>query len=674
MSKEIEILLRNRFKILGFLGEGDFGYVWRSQYSASGKVCAIKQKKFIDEDLGDVDTLFKRQCEAKIKHPNVIEIFEMISADPESFLVMEYCDKGSLEKIINNMRRDRDRFAENDAVNIIEQVCLGLQAIHEAGYYHRDINPKNILLSGERVLIGDLGLIKKSYEKSSNIKGSTQYIPLEQQVIDKRTNLFNADARSDLFAVGVIFYEMLNGGKRPFRQARDDPELRKLKSDLNYINSLSINGVGERLLNVIRKCLQPNPDDRYQTAQEMIDDLKGSPVSSHISHIASIHQEISNYLKRKNKYGTSAPQDVLTIINRRRNIQTYVQECGLLDSPHIQEKLQEIDNMIFQQRKADYKIMWTLARPDRKDLAKVRRDLMRQSKCATWEKYLKKNKEKIDLYSLLCEQEYWDFNECGVDPNNSKNEKFFQEDWQWFIDNLFFEKNEMKSSDSILLAVKLTREEAKTESVSEKIKLLKKAVRLSPHNSDAHSKLSAIYIEVRKFDEALKHAKKAVEIRPTADAYNILGIVHYWRKERDKEIKCYEEAIKLNPHYSVGYSNLGLCYSEKNNIDKAIELWKKALEIYPGASYAHHHLSRTYRTKGQLDKAIEHGKKAIENNPTYEFAYENLSDCYKAKGIPQEAEKYRKKADELKEKEKDKKKKYHEIGISLGERLKKLKV
>ncbi len=273
-KERIEKLLGNDFEIMGLLGGGDFGTVYKAKHKDSGKLYAIKQKKFVDEDLGDIDTIFKKQFEAGIKHPNVIEIYEIISAEPDLFMVMEYCDGGTLEKKINNMRRDNQRFDEEHASTIVQQICEGLKAVHEAGYYHRDINPKNILLSGDRILIGDLGLIKKSYEQSSNIMGSSQYIPLEQQVIDKKTNMFNVDTRSDIFSVGVVFYELLSGGRRPFRQARDFEELERLKSDKAYIDSLSIENVSGNSLRIIRKCLQPNPNDRYQTVNELIDDLK----------------------------------------------------------------------------------------------------------------------------------------------------------------------------------------------------------------------------------------------------------------------------------------------------------------------------------------------------------------------------------------------------------------
>jgi len=673
-EKVQRIIGNDRFIIVGKEGDGDFGHVWKAMYATTRKLCAIKQKKFTDEDLGDVDDLFEKQVNAKIKHGNVIEVHEHFRVGREHFLVMEYCDGGTLEDKIEDMIRGEDSFSEDSAKSAVQQICCGLKAIHEAGYYHRDISPRNVLISEGKILIGDLGLIKKSRQKSSTIRGSAQYIPLEQQVRDKKTGIFNADLRSDIFAVGVIFYELLSGGKRPFRDARDDAELLKLKRDTNYISRLTISGVNGKLLEIIKKCLQPKPDDRYQSVQEMLDDLEEKTFASkHVTHIESVYKEMLNYLKRKNKYGTSAPQDVLTIINRRRNIQTYIKDCNLFDDPDVLEKLQEIDGMIFQQRKADYKIMWTLARPDRQNLATVRKDLMKQSKCATWEGYLRKNKEKIDLYALLCEPEYWDFNECGVNPNNSKNETFFEEDWQWFIDNLVFEAEQMKASESFIQSFKLISEETKTESISEKIKILKKVVRLNPVNQTAHIKLREIYLALKEFDKALKHAKKVVEIKPSAEAYNNLGVVHYWKKEYDEGKKCYEEAIKLNPRYAIAYSNLGLNYKRRGNHAKAKELFIKAIEVNSMESHAHVNLADVCSSEGKLDDAIEHCRKAVKYAPNNASAHEKLASCYSKKGMNQEAEQYRKKADELKEKKRAELKKYQEVGKSLARRMEELK-
>jgi len=272
-KEHVKKILGDKYELISFLGGGDFGRVWKAKSKKDGKLYAIKQRKFLDEDLGDVDDLFERQVNAKIRHENVIEIHEHLRVGRENFLVMEYCDGGNLEDRIEDMRKGEEDISEDSAKSIIQQICYGLKALHEAGYYHRNLDPRNILISGDKVIIGDLGLIKKSLQKSSNVMGSAQYIPLEQQVRDKESGIFNADLRSDIFAVGTIFYELLSGGKRPFREAKDDIELIGLKRDKRYIDNLKIEGADEGYLKIIKKCLQPNPDDRYQSVQELLDDL-----------------------------------------------------------------------------------------------------------------------------------------------------------------------------------------------------------------------------------------------------------------------------------------------------------------------------------------------------------------------------------------------------------------
>ncbi len=218
---------------------------------------------------------------ARLDHANIVSVFDIGAADNTYFLVMEYVDGCNLKALMEGLRKQGVPFPLGPAVFIAQEACRGLSYAHELTdeqgeplhIVHRDISPPNILISkrGE-VKVTDFGLAKAATQLEKTdpgvVKGKFGYLSPEAAMGQE------VDARADLFALGVVLWEMLAGrrlflGESDYHtvklvQAAEVPSLRQLHPD-----------VDEAFEQVLRKALARDPRDRFQTAREMGDALAG---------------------------------------------------------------------------------------------------------------------------------------------------------------------------------------------------------------------------------------------------------------------------------------------------------------------------------------------------------------------------------------------------------------
>lgn len=270
--------LPERYEIERMLGQGGMAQVWLARDLEADAQVAIKVLfEHLREDALVIER-FRREIIAsrKLINAHVIEIFDLIETDDTTALVMEYHPGRDLKEII---RRDGALSPER-AVAISAQLLEGLSAAHRAGIIHRDIKPQNVLVDrDDNVKIVDFGLAR--VDDLIGITTHTTTLGTIEYMAPEQVGALVIDARADLYALGVMFYELLTG-KLPYmattpiamaRMHRDDPipSVLAIKPDLSDSFDL-----------IIQRAMAKDPQDRFSTAEEFAKALAGEAIEAEL--------------------------------------------------------------------------------------------------------------------------------------------------------------------------------------------------------------------------------------------------------------------------------------------------------------------------------------------------------------------------------------------------------
>jgi serine/threonine protein kinase len=280
---------------------------------------------------------FNREARAlaKLHHPNIVQIYSVGEYEGIPFLAMEYVDGISLAQIL----ADRGRMEVDEAVEYILQVCEAIECAHQRGVVHRDLKPSNILVaSSGRVLVADFGISKmvsgNTNEDTLTFVGTPIYMSPEQcgeGILDQRT---------DIYSLGIIFYEMIVD--RPPFEGESPAEIIKshLMETPRFPSEQEVR-LSPKIINIIRKMLAKNPDQRYLDARALIHDLelwKNEPRVAQASSAASVKPgetapSVLCYIPQKILYGA--------VVSALKNIQH--QMVAVSNSVELLEKLSSLN-------------------------------------------------------------------------------------------------------------------------------------------------------------------------------------------------------------------------------------------------------------------------------------------------------------------------------------------
>lgn len=284
-----------RYRLLRVLGEGGMGRVYLAEHVAIQKQVALKVLRAEYADKGDVVTRFQQEAisASRIKHPNVLDVFDFGRLDDGSFyLAMEYLEGNDLAE---EMRRRRS-LDPTSSVRIALEICRALGAAHAKGVVHRDLKPENVFLQqtddgGQVVKIVDFGiaLLRNSDQiavesrprrltKTGMIFGTPEYMAPEQAAGK------HADQRADIYALGIMLYEMFTGAVPFTGETFLGVLVRHLNDPPPPMNAFSPDlAVSPQLQAIVFKALEKNPDERYQSMAEVARALTASPEGALLS-------------------------------------------------------------------------------------------------------------------------------------------------------------------------------------------------------------------------------------------------------------------------------------------------------------------------------------------------------------------------------------------------------
>ncbi|HEY6477319.1 MAG TPA: serine/threonine-protein kinase [Polyangia bacterium] len=284
-----------RYKLLGRIGEGGMAEVYRALMTGpEGFERELVLKRILPRlsETGDFKTMFIREAKisALLLHPNIVQIYEFGEADGAYFIAMENVQGVTLREALTTLRREQRAMPYLVAADIARQICIGLDYAHTLHgpdglaleIVHQDISPTNIMLAYTgTVKILDFGIARaasfaEEEAKKGLIKGKVSYLSPEQ------INVRPFDARADVFALGVVFHEMLTG-RRLFQAKNDISKMRQLLAQPIAPPSAMNATIPRELDRIVMRSLALDASERYQATADMASDLERTLIAARYS-------------------------------------------------------------------------------------------------------------------------------------------------------------------------------------------------------------------------------------------------------------------------------------------------------------------------------------------------------------------------------------------------------
>jgi tetratricopeptide (TPR) repeat protein/predicted Ser/Thr protein kinase/ribosomal protein L40E len=261
--------IADRYRVKGLIGKGGMGVVYLVDDLELEREIALKVIRSDISSSPESLERFKReiQLSAKVTHRNVLRVYDLGESEGVKFLTMEYVQGEDLSNIV---KRD-GRLPFDRVMNYFQQICAGLGVAHEQGVIHRDLKPQNVMIDPtDRVLLTDFGLAtvaeSSSAAKSGAIMGTPYYMSPEQVRGEE------LDQRSDIYALGIMLYELLTGAIPFAGGGIMDVMKRRLTEKPRPIGELNPD-LPQYVRRIIDKCLATDRDERYASCEEIVKDI-----------------------------------------------------------------------------------------------------------------------------------------------------------------------------------------------------------------------------------------------------------------------------------------------------------------------------------------------------------------------------------------------------------------
>jgi hypothetical protein len=263
-----------RYEFVGELGRGAMGVVYKAMDPVIGRTVAVKAIRLSAEGTGlsRPELLARFQTEARaaglLTHPNIVVVFDAGEEDGLYYITMELVEGKSLQALLDSGQA----FPLPRTLRIMEQTCSALQFAHERNVVHRDIKPANLMLTADdTVKVTDFGTAKilqfGTVQQTAHVMGTPSYMSPEQ--VKGRA----VDGRSDIFSLGVMLYEMVTGEK-PFPGQNITTVIYKIVNEEPVPPRQIDPSIHPGISAVVMRALEKDPDQRYQSCREMLEELK----------------------------------------------------------------------------------------------------------------------------------------------------------------------------------------------------------------------------------------------------------------------------------------------------------------------------------------------------------------------------------------------------------------
>jgi non-specific serine/threonine protein kinase len=645
------------YKVEARLGQGGMGEVYRAQDTRLGREVALKfLPASYHYDLDRRNRFFQEaRVLSSLQSPNIAAIYDIGEFEDTSFIVMEFVKGDTLAAKLHS-----GPLAVADSVDIAMQVTEALRETHQLGIIHRDLKSSNIMMTDRGVVkLVDFGLAKVTQQRQRDsdptmplgqetavgvVAGTVGYMSPEQALGRQ------VDARSDLFSLGVVIFEMVTG-RLPFEGSSSTEIIDKiLHEEIPALARFNYQ-VPARLEQLVRKAMERDADFRYQTARDMYIDLHGlrreisgsarivpgsQPLQEHApTAVLSTAQSEASHQGNGNSIRNGVA--VLTFSNITREPADEWIGTGIAET--VTADLKNIHGISVIGRERIFEILKNrsgeLTEADDKAAIEIGRRIG-----ASWivSGGYQRIGEMIRITARAVSVE------TGVLARSVKIDGKISEIFN-LQDRIVYELSQglnLKLGHSEMLEI----ERDETTSVEAYEDFSRGVMNLRIASRDSLDR--AIYLLERAIEHDPNYGRAWGAL---GAAYNLKGSFLAMPELSEKAVELLRKSISLNPRIADAHQWLGSAYLSMRRLDEAVASVKEAIKLEPDNAIAHAQLARIYwMGKGMVDEGIAELKQAIQLNPEAGYSYLQLSLLYIIKGDYKSAEDIAQRAVDLQEK------------------------
>ena len=656
----------SHYKILDKIGSGGMGDVYLAQDTKLDRKVAVK---FLPPHLtSDSDNLARFRREAKtaaaLNHPNVCVIYDILDDQDPPCIVMEYVTGKTLRAKIEETSDDIEI---DDIISYASQIAEALKAAHDKEIIHRDVKSDNIILSeNNRIKVMDFGLAKlrgdQKITKTSSTLGTLSYMAPEQ--LEGK----EIDQRSDIFSFGVVLYEMVTR-RLPFTGNYEAAIIYAILNDDPLPVSEYRSDIPVELLHIISRSLEKNPDERYQSLDDMLIDLR------------RLKRDTSKITGSVPVQNVQAPSSGRTSWRNKKNliivfaafIVIAVTLALIYLTPEKDDKIDTLAILPFINTSGDKETEYLSDGIPESIISNMQKipDLRVASFSSVLYRYKDKvydpvvvgdemNVESVAMGRLTLQGDNVSINIEIIDTRD--NSIILAKQYIEKLANLFEIQTKIAGDITDNLRLELTGQQRKEisakpqvdpqayqnylkgrhfwykrnpEDFKKAVAYFKAAIETDPNYALAYSGLADTYRlqtqysglpQYRTLPAARHAAEKAMALDSlSAESLTSLGGVLSEEGKYTRAEKLLKRAIQINPNYILAYHWLGICYNNSGKLGERVKIYERALELDPMSPIISGNLATAYAFHGQVDRSIELHKKNIKLFPDHPTPYQSYA-------------------------------------------------
>jgi non-specific serine/threonine protein kinase len=666
----------SHYKILEKLGEGGMGVVYKAEDTKLDRLVALK---FLPQHLSTSEDEKKRfiheaKAASALDHPNICTVYEIdetkpVSGEPgegQMFIAMAYYAGETLKGKIESGPLPID-----EAIEITRQITEGLARAHAKEIVHRDIKPANVMVVEDSLVkIVDFGLAKlrgrTQLTKEGSTLGTVAYMSPEQ------TQGIELDQRTDVWALGVVLYEMVTG-KQPFQGDYDQAVMYSILNEEPEPMTGLRTGVPLELERIVGKSLAKEADERYQHMDEILVDLKSLQREIHSTQTKTKPGKTKTALRNRTYLLGSVAAFIILVL---------VAAFFFLPSKSVSEGRKSVAVLFFDNLSPDPENEYFSdgVSEDIRTLLSQVADLTVISRTAVIgyknsDKPVQEIGKELRVDTILDGSVRREGNQVRIacqlmDARTAQS--IWAENYDHELTNIFEVQSSVAKQVVAALKAQLSPTERSRiekwptqnlqayqyliqgrgfpflikEDNEKAIELFRKAIKLDPNFADAYASLARRYISrthigftTAWLDSAIETSQKAIALDPElALGYYALGTAYVYKGEfGNRVLELLHKAVELNPNDSPTLNNLGVVLQRRRELDKAILYQKRAIAVMPNNSLPKSNLAAIYRWLGDFTTALTWNNQMLELNPEGRIGLRSLASTYMFQGKYKEA-------------------------------------